>query len=325
MTLKRACAVLAVVALSTGLWACDNPLDSPGAASVSVHLTDLPGDVDALWIDVSRIYLQPFDDADEGEEDDDQGRVDLVTEATGYMEITSLAGTTASLVEGVEISAGEYAQLRFVVSHAALQTEDGDVYVTPGSPLPEDATGTVAGELKCPSCTGPSGLKVSAAGGTIRILEGAVTLLLDFDASRSVGRLAGNSGMWVMNPLIRMSLMEDAGKVSGQVTLADGVTIPECPAGEARTLADFMPTATANTLTDGEGDPVVVTGAANEAGQAFVTPLEPDTYTLGFVSPVEFDGGSLEFAADVEPAEVEIGAGEIVTGARWTVTEATCS
>lgn len=308
--------------LTAGLVACgdDSPIETP-MAEVSLLLTDMPGDVESLWIDVSRIYLRGF----QGEGDDGNGETDLVTGSTGYIDVATLDGTTASLAEGVMIPAGGYTQLLFVVDQAVLETENGGVYATAGASLPAEVSGPVTGVLQCPSCT-VDGIKILAPGGGIQIVEGAATLLLDFDLLQSVGRSAGRSGQWVMDPLIRVTDPQDAGTVSGLVQLDSGVTLPTCPSGgDVRTVEDFIPVATAVSLTDDLGDPVVVTGETDANGQAFIRNLDPDGYDLGFEPSVDLSGATLELTADVQPGQVDVGNGQTVTGVLWTITSATCN
>lgn len=307
--------------------ACDNGVvgaddddnGDPSAALVSIYLTDAPGDVEAVWVDVVEIYLQ----GGEGSGD----RTVLLDEPTGLIELTSLAGTATPLVLDEEVEPGPYGQLRFVIGGAVLETSDGRVFAKDGAEHPEGLETT--GTLMCPSCS-QTGIKVLLRDEDLVLEGGAEDYLLDFDVTQSFGRQAGQSGMWVMHPVIHGVRMIEMGSVSGTVVLAtDGegnpvVDIPQCPAGTDRDLTDFVPLATAWTLEDDEGDPVVRTGFTTADGTFRILGLVPDGYTLGYVGELEFEGASLHWAATVDPAEVEVGEGEEVADVVFTVTGASC-
>ncbi len=317
-------AVALSMAVALGSAACDDgeptsPTPGDGTTSLSVLLTDAPGAVRAVWVDIGEIYLQG-----------DDGPVVLLDEPTGLIELTELVGTSQTLVSDAEVDASQYGQLRMVVNAAVLETEAGAVYTSGGAEHPDglEATGT----LQCPSCS-QSGLKVVIPQ-DIELEEGAAALLLDFDVSQSFGHQAGNSGMWVMRPVVHATLVgdengdgipdiEQAGSIVGTVALADGVTIPECPAGTTRSVQDFVPTATAQTLLDDEGMAIVRTGAMLEGGGFVMSYLSPDTYTMGYESQVDFEGASLSFTATVDPTEATVADGEF-DGVAYTVTAASC-
>lgn len=318
---RRRLAILPLLILALVVASCDGGNKFTGNANpaeVSVLLTDAPGDVAAVWIDVERIYLQGL--ASEGEEDG-SGRADLVTEPTGLIELTSLAGTTEELAADVDVEPGTWSQLRFVIRGAVLETEGGDVFTFGGAQHPDGLEAT--GSLNCPSCA-QSGLKVAFPGGLV--LDGGenATLVLDFDVTQSFGHQAGQSGMWVMHPVIIAGEMEDQGSISGTVALGTDVEIPECPAGTARSLEDFVPRATATSLTDDEGNALVVSGETDEDGSFVIDPVNADTWDLGFESDIELEDATLVFAADVDPAQVTVADGGTADGVEYTITSATC-
>jgi hypothetical protein len=312
------------LSLLLAVGACDD--DDPttpggdGTTSLSVLLTDAPGDVEAVWVDFSEIYLQGGGDA-----------VVLLDEPTGLIEITSLVGTSRTLVTDAEVDAVTFGQLRVVLTSAVLETVGGEVYVLGDAEHPLGLPTT--GDLVCPSC-GQSGLKVVIPHDEVALEEGAAALLLDFDVAQSFGHPAGNSGMWIMRPVIHGTLVLDengdgipdvnqAGSIVGTVVLDTGVSLPECPAGTPRNLTDFVPTATSQTLLDGEGMAIVRTGAVSEGGGFVMSFLTPDTYSLGYQSQFDFEGASLVFTATVDPAEAAVNDGEF-EGVAYTITSASC-
>ena len=300
--------ILAVAACESG---DDGTGPADGTASLSVYLTDAPGDVARVWVKIEEMTLMG-----------DEGAISLLDEPTDLIEITDLVGKTQEIVDGAEIPAGTYGQLRLRIENAVLETASGDVYVLGDAEHPDELEAT--GTLLCPSCS-QSGLKIVLHG--MEVTEGESALVLDFDVSQSFGHQAGNSGKWVMRPVIHSTHYpngEEGVYVEGQVALADGVEIPSCPAETPRDLTAFIPTATAQTLVDGDGLAVVRTGNVGDDGEFKVNYLEPDTYTLGYETSIEFSGWALEFTATVEPAEVTVGE-ENLDGVLYTITAATCT
>jgi len=226
-------AVLAL-ALLVPLSACDTGAD-PGFGSVSVLLTDAPGDVAEAWVTITDIYLQ----GQSNEADPPQGRAYLLQDAEETHELLSLANTTAELVVDQAVPTGTYGQLRVVMSGGCIRTEGGAVYAS--SPSYTEC-GPPTGTLQMPSFA-QTGAKVLLHGFTVS--SGGQALLLDFDVSQSFSRgPAGASGNWVLNPVIH----------AAEVSLTAGVTATlsagEVELPEGFTLGDFSAT-----LTPAEGDP----------------------------------------------------------------------
>lgn len=308
---------LALLAGLAWVGAACSETSGPQIAHVSLALTDAPGDVDSVWVEIGEVYLQGTG-----------GRVTLLDEDDaadlGLIELTQLAGATLDLVSDVAIDAGNYGQLRFVVEGAVLETEDGEVF-TYQATHPHGAAAT--GSLTCPSCT-TTGIKVLLPGDVANLEAGAHIIVLDFDVSQSFGHDTGGSA-WVMHPVIRGVEIEFSGAVTGTVDVArDGggaplVTIPECPAGTPRGLSAFVPRAVAETLTDDLGDPVVATAPVDDDGTFGFPYLYPDDYDLGYVADVEVDGSTLTFEATA-PGVVTVGDGAQVEVA-YIITSAVCS
>lgn len=181
--------------------ACDDsggPAGSGDPTSVTVLLTDDPGDVVHAWVDIGEIYLQ----GGEGDEDNDDagGRVTLFSGPTGPIDLLELLDAAEELVN-VVIPSGRYGQLRVVLEGAAIELENGEVFATDGFDPP--GTSPVTGELVCPSCN-TSGFKVLLQGRELDLLDPEELLVLDFDAGESFAREAGMSGRWIVTPLIKL-------------------------------------------------------------------------------------------------------------------------
>ena len=85
-----------------------------------------------------------------------------------------------------------------------------------------------------------------------------------------------------------------------------------------------MPTATAQTLTDEDSNPIMRTGHTKADGTFSINFLSPDTYTLGFENEIEIADHVLTLTVAVLPADASVGAGVTVDGRDYTITGATC-
>jgi len=324
MSPLRTCIALCF-SVSALLVGCDSATTgaSDGDTRISVYLTDAPGEMAAVWVDVAEIYFQGGPG----------GRLTLSDTPTGMIELLSLRDRTAELVTGLTADPGMYSQLRFVVSAAMLETLEGDVYAFGGAEHPEGAE--VTGELMCPSCSS-SGIKVKLSGDAVEMAAGENALVLDFDVSQTFSRPAGNSGKWMMKPVIHATKVKGddpegptGSTIAGSVTLAQNaeggtVAIPMCPEGEPRSIRDFVPLASAAILVDGEGAQIVRGGEVEDDGSFKIDFVEPDTYAMGYEAEVPLDAVKLVFTATVEPESVLVAESTDVDGVAYVITGATC-
>jgi hypothetical protein len=186
------------------LLSCSDSSGPEGTAQVSILLTDAPGDVLEAVVTIEQVYLQGGSEDAEAEAEG-SGRVNLLA-APVTVDLLTLADEWMPLVEGVEVPAGSYGQLRFVVTGAYLRVagETGDrIYATSAdyAGLPEGAA--VEGSLQTPGFS-QSGLKVSFPGGLT--VDGETALLVDFDVAESFGHQTGQG--WVMHPVLKGSVVE---------------------------------------------------------------------------------------------------------------------
>jgi len=211
--------------LALPLAACDDTSGVGGTGRVSILLTDAPGDVVAAVVTIEGVYLQRSTSTRDDEElppaGDDADRVWLLEEplTTNLLE---LQHDVADLVVDATVPAGHYSQLRFVVSDAYLQIEDGRIFASSADygALPPEAQDV--GELQIPSGT----IRVVIPGG-VTVEDGAdLAVLADFDVAQSFGHAAGHSNRWVMHPVIKATRIEDASGLLVRLTLASGVTLP---------------------------------------------------------------------------------------------------
>jgi hypothetical protein len=266
-----------VLALAVPMTACDDTATDTRHGTVSVLLTDAPGDVVEAWVTFTDIYFQ----GQGGEDDPPMGRVYLLEDGAETYELLSLANSVAEVVRDAVVPTGTYGQLRVVISDACIVTEAGAVY---SSSAGYDLCGPRTGTLHMPSLS-QTGLKVNLNGFTVT--SGDHALLLDFDVSQSFGRQAGNSGMWVMTPVIHGAAIQHAAAI--ETTLSAGeVVLPDTVA-----LSDFSVT-----VTPTEGD--VLTAAFQEVNEVYVARF---LYLIADNGPFELRVNAPEgFTVEVDPA-----------------------
>ena len=209
--------------LAAALVACGS---SPATGTVTVQLTDAPGDFVHAVVTITEIDLVGSD-----------GTTRLLTDRSITTDLLTLANDTATLVKDVEVPVGSYSQLRFVISGGYVEVAQpgGGTIIYASSPtyvgLPEGAT--VGGTLQMPSYA-QSGLKVNLPAGSGEVATGANVLLVDFDVRQSFGQQAGNSGMWVMHPVVTATRFELSGTVVVTLAAIQGLSLPSTTA-----LGDF--------------------------------------------------------------------------------------
>jgi hypothetical protein len=322
-TKKSRPALVAALCLGAVLAGCQDSLGPLGGGRVSVLLTDAPGDVDKVWIKIDGLKLIG----------DESGELDLPGDFDEMILVSELVGHARRIVDDANVELDSFHQLRLLLGGVVLVTKDGKVYATEGADLPDGVSDENVGPLTCPSCS-QSGWKIVLTGGDPEVEAGEeVTIVIDFDVAQSFGKQAGNSGRWVMRPVIHATrvAMANAGtsSISGTVALAQGVTVPACPAATPRSLADFVPTARAATLKDASQNAIVRSGTTAAGGAFTIGNVAPDSYTLGVMDLTVSDitgNWKLAFTATAAPATAQVVQdGQNVTGVAYTVTAASCT
>ncbi|MCA9571699.1 MAG: DUF4382 domain-containing protein [Myxococcales bacterium] len=276
---------------------------APQGGGFSVLLTDAPGDVAHVWVQIDEVALQ-------GPE-----RFVLEDTPSDLVELTALTGgRTEPLVQDAMPPSSTYEQLRLVLGGAVLEAASGEVYAFGGVEHPDGKA--ITGDLQCPSCAS-SGLKVKLPDDAVVQTDGT-TAILDFDVTRSFGKEAGKSGKWVMRPVITATL-GDTSAVSGTVSLDAGVEVPDCPAGIGRDVSDLVVT-----LADPSDSELAWSAAVAADGSVLFPFVPPGTWSVGVMSDVSVEGGTLAVQGTVSPAEVTTEAGYEVSDVAWTITDVTC-
>lgn len=303
-------ALVPAALLTFGLAACeDSPTDPSanggGESNFTLLLTDAPGDFHAAVVTITEINLH-------GSGDDV-----ILLDAPLTVDLLDLRNEVATIVQDIELPEGDFTELRLVLDGGYIEVEDesGGTTIYASSPDYEGLpAGVIAdGDLQMPSM-GQSGLKVKLPENLI-VNEGEVIVMIDFDVAESFGHQAGNSGKWVMHPVIRATDVTFAGNVLAELQLGDGAILPEL-AGELLSLADFSVELTpaaggaarTGTLADVDGDGDF---------EFLFKGLVPGNYELDFFAPL----GLLVSFAPVLPVSLTVVERETTTST-VTVTSA---
>lgn len=207
-------AVLAPLLFLT-MAACEFVTDNQ-FATLTIQLTDaMDEQVSEAWVTITDVYLLPGAD----ETDPPSDRVYVLEDGEETHELLSLSDDdVAFLAVGVEIPADTYEQLRLVMSDGCIIVEGGGETTVYSSSREYTMCGTRDGTLRMPSY-GQSGLKIQLNG---LELSGDQGILLDFDVSESYDQ-AGNSGMWVMHPVIHWSQADLTAGIDVSLSPGDGL------------------------------------------------------------------------------------------------------
>jgi hypothetical protein len=262
--------------------------------SVTIQLTDAPGDVEAAVVTISEVYLQG-----------QGGRVTLTDEEV-TVDLLDLANSTAVLVDEAVVPEGTYSELRFVITGAYVEVENAsggtDIYASSPSYSGLPSGATVFGDLQMPSL-GQSGLKVQIGNGEDLEITEDQDILVDFDVSQSFGQAAGQSGKWVMNPVIKGAVITEAASFTATLGLAEGVTLPMV-GGNAVTLSQFK--------AELDGEEMEFTDSDNNGTfEAEFRFLLPGIYELEIIPPA----GVTITTNPASPIEVTIGTSATATQA----------
>jgi choline dehydrogenase-like flavoprotein len=263
----------------------------PGTSKLTLLLKDNPGDVKAAWVTISEINLQG------------SGGTIHLRDEDFTVDLCTLKNQLATLLQDVVIPAGTYTQLRFVITDAYIEVEnaDGSSSFYASSPTYGPlAPNTATGSLQMPSFA-QSGLKVILPGNAIMIPDGEdVTLIVDFDVSQSFGHGAGNSGQWVMHPVIKGTSATVTGSIQVTLTSAPNVTIP----------TDAVFTAAITPASGGDAIHVDLT-EANQF-QATVKFLAPGDYSVSVTQAVPIANSTI---TQTTPSPTTVLPGETATAA----------
>jgi hypothetical protein len=203
MIVKKVAGLLIGVALLAGLAGC-NKEDSTksGTGSMRMYLTDASIDdsnVKAVWITVKEINMKS------------SGGWESLSGFNGpkKFNLMDLRDSTAVFLGEEKLPAGSFSEIRFVVD---APDENGPASSNPGCYI-EYKDGSTQ-PLYIPSGS-ESGFK--AKGSFDVPVNGTVDVTADFDARKSIV-IAGSSGKYLLKPVIRIVVNNQAGAISGTAT-----------------------------------------------------------------------------------------------------------
>lgn len=227
--------------------------DAVPQGTLQMSLTDAPACYDSVVVTVTKVRVHKAGAAENGADAWEE-----IIPPNGPVQVDLLNLTNGALQElgAAQVDAVEYDQVRLVLAENAGQPWAN--YVTlPG--------GGGDRELKTPSAQ-QSGLKIKA--GFSVAADATTDMLLDFDACKSVV-VAGNSGQYILKPVVRFS-GKPAGSISGYVTTTMTLSATSVSAQK-----------------DGE---VLRSTTPDANGQFKLAYLEPGTYTVVITSPERATG-----------------------------------
>ena len=164
-------------------------------SKLNIYLTDGPGDYREVWIDIKEVMVKRSGDSSSN----DWIAVPLIN--PGRYNLLDFRNGRDTLLGGVNLPSGEVSQIRLILG-------DNNELVL--------ADGTVV-DLKTPSAQ-QSGIKLNINADLAAGIP--YELVLDFDAARSIVR-AGNSGQYILKPVIRTFAKAAGGAIQGVVLPAD--------------------------------------------------------------------------------------------------------
>lgn len=268
--------LLPLLALPLAFAACENSGFGPTAdGTMSIMLTDAPGDFANAIVTIDRIELL-------GGEDNENDRI-VLRDSPVTVDLLELQNEVMVLVGETPVPAGRYSELRLVISEGLITVEqdDGSFLVYSSSDEFAASEGfTSDGRLQMPSFA-QSGLKIKLPAGEANVDGDDNAVLIDFNVAQSFGHQAGNSGMWVMHPVIHATSFTTTGALRLDVVLPDSVTLPTI--GETAVTMGML-----NAVLNRNGDlvPVLLTDAdANGTWEATFRFLPPGEWTVDLGLP----------------------------------------
>jgi hypothetical protein len=163
-----------------------------GHAKVNFYLIDAPANYDEVWIEVLGVEVLMKGN----NEDNGSAWINLPYESQDKkINLLSLTGGASEHLGELEIPAGEISQIRLILGEDNYLMQGGNRL-----------------DLKTPSAQ-QSGLKLKV---DKPLNEGiSYDLVIDFDASRSIVK-AGNSGQYILKPVLRV-IAEESATIEGTV------------------------------------------------------------------------------------------------------------
>ena len=291
--------------LALAVAACSDDGMSSGTGQLSVVLKDAPGDIKAAVVTISEINLQG------------SGGKLVLSSNEVTTDLLTLSTDVATLVQDATVPAGNYTELRFVITGGYIEVDNGNgtssIYASDPNYAGLPPGATVAGNLHMPSFS-QSGLKVTLPGQPAHDFErrpeashGGFRRVPELRACLPEARVSGSC-----TPVIKADDMSATGGARVAVTLDAGVTLPG-----TSVLSEFSVTLTGSdgiprtvSLDDSDGD------GTFEAVYAF---LAPGDYNVTIQAPA---GVTAFTTTPALPVTLTVQSGQTATES-FTITSAT--
>lgn len=239
-----------------------------GNAKVNVYLIDAPANYDEVWVEVLGVEILPKG----RNEDNGSSWINLAHEgADQKINLLSLVGGNSAHLGEIEVPAGEISQIRLLLG-------DDNYIMKEGQRL----------NLTTPSAQ-QSGLKLKID----KPLNPGISydLIIDFDAAKSIVR-AGNSGQYILKPVLRV-VAEESATIEG--------TILPLEAGPVEITA-ILGEESFGTFTDESGK-FVLRGLKTGTYKLEIVPNEG--YVVVTLDDVEAETGKVKLIDPIQLEEVE--------------------
>lgn len=158
---------------------------------INIYLTDAPGNYKSVWIDIQQVMVKTSN------YNYDNGWVSVPLVRPGRYDLLELRNGKDVLLGGVDLPAGRVSQIRLILG------DDNELVLLDGTTV----------DLKTPSAQ-ESGLKLNIHADLVGGIP--YELVMDFDAARSIVK-AGNSGQYILKPVIRTFARAVGGAIQGVV------------------------------------------------------------------------------------------------------------
>ena len=166
-------------------------INSSQPSKLNIYLTDAPASYKAVWIDIQQVMVKTDSTDSSG------GWVEVPLLKPGMYNLLDFRNGEDTLLGGIDLPAGKVSQIRLILG------DTNQVVLEDGSTV----------DLKTPSAQ-QSGLKLNV---DAELQPGIpYALVLDFDAARSIVK-AGNSGQYILKPVIRAFAKASGGGIQGVV------------------------------------------------------------------------------------------------------------
>jgi hypothetical protein len=271
------------------------------SGSIELSLTDAPVDADGI----TGVYIT----IEEIQYPTDGGWQTMTGYDGGTYNLLELTGGKAALLGTLDLTAGEYEQIRFILG---APDEDGPLSGNPGSWVNKDDNeeyneGTDQA-LFVPSGA-QTGYKATAEQPFVVPANGTISLTADFDVRKA---LVDASNGYILKPVLRIVADNEAGEISGTIDYSGSNSLVAY-AYEADTFSS-------DEVTSGDNgyDNAVTSAPVANTGSYTLAYLAEGTYDIvvaQYDSSGEYVNGSGE---DVDEAGVSVTAGETTADVNFT-------